>query len=305
MNWRVKAVLEGILERFKTGDVPKAVAYSLFPIAAIPSSKWSFMNRFIMVLSGTADARGIKQWNSAGRKVIKGSHAIYILVPRIKKVEKQLEGVDYETRVIKGFMAQPVFRVEDTEGEPLDYQKENLLPSFPLIEKAREWGIKVKGMRFSSLVLGAYNHHSQEIVLATPAESVFFHELAHAAHARLGEDLNHYEQWHREIVAELSSQALCQLIGKKPLDTLGNSYLYIEKFARDAGLSPLMACLKVVEEVQKVLSLILDLKQVQKEQTHESTIDDEDDQTTDTEKEEKEDVEYTDTGKTHQNTQAL
>jgi hypothetical protein len=28
MNWRVKAVLEGILERFKTGDVPKAVAYS-------------------------------------------------------------------------------------------------------------------------------------------------------------------------------------------------------------------------------------------------------------------------------------
>jgi hypothetical protein len=61
----------------------------------------------------------------------------------------------------------------------------------------------------------------------------------------------------------------------------------------------------VVEEVQKVLSLILDLKQVQKEQTHESTIDDEDDHTTDTEKEEKEDVEYTDTGKTHQNTQAL
>ena len=169
----------------------------------------------------------------------------------------------------------------------------------------REWGIKVKGMRFSFFVLGAYDHHNQEIVLATPAESVFFHELAHAAHARLGEDLNHYEQWHREIVAELSSQVLCQLIGKKPLDTLGNSYRYIEKFARDAGLSPLMACLKVVEEVQKVLSLILDLKQVQKEQTHESTIDDEDDHTTDTEKEEKEDVEYTDTGKTHQNTQAL
>jgi len=135
----------------------------------------------------TADARGIKQWNSAGRKVIKGSHAIYILVPRIKKVEKQMEGVDYETTVIKGFLAQPVFRVEDTEGEPWITRKRTSCPVSPDGEGQR-MGIKVKGMRFSSFVLGAYDHHNQEIVLATPAESVFFHELAHAAHARLGED---------------------------------------------------------------------------------------------------------------------
>ena len=41
--------------------------------------------------------------------------------------------------------ARAVFRVEDTDGEPLDYQKMEL-PEFPLIEKAKEWGIFVKAV---------------------------------------------------------------------------------------------------------------------------------------------------------------
>jgi len=47
---------------------------------------WSWGNQLLCVLNGTSDARGICQWNDAGRKVIKGSKAFDILVPLTKTV---------------------------------------------------------------------------------------------------------------------------------------------------------------------------------------------------------------------------
>ena len=74
MNEKIKQVLDSILERFKNGDIPQAVAYSMFPIAEdIPSTKWSLLNRTLMFLAGTADARGYKQWLAKKRYVKKGS----------------------------------------------------------------------------------------------------------------------------------------------------------------------------------------------------------------------------------------
>ena len=72
MKEKVRHVLASIIERFKTGDIPKAIALSMFPIPNIPAHKWSLLNRTLMFIAGTQDARGYKQWNSAGRKVKKG-----------------------------------------------------------------------------------------------------------------------------------------------------------------------------------------------------------------------------------------
>ena len=47
----------------------------------------------------------------------KGAKAMYILVPRLKKVEDEDSGE--EDSVLIGFLAEPVFRIEDTDGEPL------------------------------------------------------------------------------------------------------------------------------------------------------------------------------------------
>ena len=58
MNERVKSVLNTIVEKFKTGEIPEAVALASFPVPDIPSARWSFTNRTLMFLSGTADARG-------------------------------------------------------------------------------------------------------------------------------------------------------------------------------------------------------------------------------------------------------
>jgi len=117
MNEKVKSVLNSILEKFQTGDIPEAIAYSMFPFPSVPSAKWSLLNRTLMFLSGTMDARGIRQWNKVSRYVKRGSKCLYILVPYIKKVTDNGE----EKQALIGFGTKAVFRVEDTDGEPLEY----------------------------------------------------------------------------------------------------------------------------------------------------------------------------------------
>lgn len=261
---KVQMVLQTILEKFRTGDVPKAIAYSMFPIRGIPSDRWSYVNRMIMLFSGTMDARGIRQWNQAGRYVKQGSKAIYILVPYFVKDTCTEED---EAEILKGFIAKPVFRVEDTEGDTLDYEKEIPLPELPLLERAKEWGITVSTISPNPKFLGAYLADTNEILIATPEEIVFFHELSHAAYELCIGKLKPGQNWDQEIIAELSAQVLCHLIGKNPNNNLGNTYRYIENYADEAGLKPVSACLKVIGNVERILNFILG-KEVKKRVEH-------------------------------------
>ncbi|RJR18192.1 MAG: antirestriction protein [Nitrospiraceae bacterium] len=247
----VKEVLTAVIERFKDGSIPEAIALSTFPPANIPAKKWSLLNRTIMFINGSHDARGIKQWNAVNRKVKKGSKAIHILAPWMKK-ENDEEG--NETETLRGFMAVPVFRVEDTEGDPLDYEQ-IAVSDLPLISKASEWGISVKAIPGDYRVYGYYSPKREEIAIASKDEVVFFHELAHAAHARIKGGLKSGQHWAQEIVAELSAVTLCKLIGKNSI-YFGHSYRYIEEYARTAHLTALQGCLAVMADVEKVLNLI-------------------------------------------------
>ncbi len=252
MKANVKLVLDSILERFKTGDIPKAVAYSMFPIPDLPSSKWSILNRTIMFLSGTMDGRGYRQWHETNRYVKKGSKAFYILVPYIKKKETDTGEQD----VLYGFGCKPVFKVEDTDGEELDYQQIEI-PELPLIEKANEWGISVKAIPSNYFYRGYYAPDNNEIALATEEECVFFHELSHAGHDRIAEGLKKGQDPLQEIVAELGAATLCQIVGLTGEKHLGNSFRYIEGYAKKINMSVYSACIKVMNETEKVLDLIL------------------------------------------------
>ena len=254
MNDKVKNVLKGIIESFKSGNIPEAVAYASFPIPDIPASKWSFTNRTIMFLSGTMDARGFRQWKEADRWVRKGAKAIYILVPCFKKVEK--ENIDDSVEVLSFFKPTAVFKYEETEGKDLDYRQIEL-PKLPLITKAEEWGISVKAIPGNYIYRGYYSPDKGEIALATPEEKTFFHELAHVGHEKVKGELKRKQDPLQEIVAELSAQALCRIVGKQDKDTTGNSYTYIERYAKEMGLSPHTACLKVLKETEQVLNIIL------------------------------------------------
>ena len=253
MNEKIKQVLQSIIEKFKNGDIPEVIAYSTFPISNIPAAKWSLLNRMLMLISGTNDARGFRQWEGVGRHVKEGAKAITILAPRF--IKKQPENGEDGKVILAGFLSIPVFRVEDTEGEPLDYQKIEL-PELPLIEVAQKWGISVKAIPGNYFYAGCYSQDRKEIALATKEETIFFHELAHAAHERVLGELKKGQDWRQEVVAELSAAVLCKIVGKTT-KFLGNNYQYIEKYAKEANLTPWQASLKVMNNVEKVLTLIL------------------------------------------------
>ncbi|RJR10338.1 antirestriction protein [Candidatus Parcubacteria bacterium] len=254
MNDKIKQALDSILERFKAGDIPQAVACSMFPIPDVPSARWSILNRLLIFLAGTSDARGYRQWQEVNRYVKKGARSISILVPCMKKLEEEETGKEKE--ILIGFVSRPVFRYEDTDGEPIEH-KDPGLPKLPLLNRAREWGITVKAVPGNYRYYGYYSSGRREIGLATAEEKTFFHELSHAAHEKIKGSLIKGQDHFQEIVAELSAQALCIMVGKNSRDTSGNSYRYIESYAEKAGLSPLAACLKVLSQTEKVLSLIL------------------------------------------------
>ena len=251
MTKTIKNTLKKILECFESENLPKAMSYSVFPIANIPSSNWSLLNRMLVFFSDTQDARGFRQWKEVNRYVKKGSKSIHILVPRIMKSENE-EG-DEKVK-LSGFMARPVFRMEDTDGDPLEYEQIEL-PNLPLMEKAKEWGISVKAIPGNYSYYGYFSHQRKEIALASKEETVFFHELAHAAHERL-EGTNKRQLWKKEIVAELSAAVMCQIVGKTS-KFLGNNHKYIRHYAKKANLTPVQGCLKVIGDVEKVLGLIL------------------------------------------------
>lgn len=264
--------LSGILQEFEQGTIPEAIALAMFPTVDIPSAKWSLLNRLLMVLSVTWDARGYNQWKQVGRHVKKGARAIRILAPRIikakaKQLPDQTEASEQdpgatpdisERKRLAGFLFIPVFRYEDTEGEPLTYESLEL-PNLPLLEVARAWGLQVNAIPgnigMAGGFYGCFSPARGEISLASPEEKVFFHELAHAAHDRAGL-LKERARWQREMVAELVAAVLCRVCGRQLDENLGESFGYLESQAEKAGLPVSQACLSVLSDVETTLKLV-------------------------------------------------
>ncbi len=259
MNQRVEKVVNKLLESFKTKNIPQVVAYAQFPIPNLPCSKWSFLNQIIVLSNDTVDCRGYLQWKEVNRNIKQGAKAIYILVPYMKKVEKEEneKSTDSESNeVLMGFMSKPVFKVEDTEGESLEYE-DIQLPEHPLLERAEELGVEVKSAPGSYQYYGYYNTDRKEIILATPEEKTFFHELAHVAHEKVIKKLKPGQNPAQEIVAEFTAQVLCNMVGKTMDRHLGNSYIYIERYAQALEMTPHKAVLSLLLEIDKILKLIL------------------------------------------------
>ena len=81
---------------------------------------------------------------------------------------------------------------------------------------------------------------------------MFFHELAHAAHARV-ETLTGGQDSQQEIIAESVAAALLSLYGYEPGHvTWSRDYIRSYASGKDAGA----AALKVLADVDKVLRVI-------------------------------------------------
>jgi antirestriction protein ArdC len=259
---KIRKTLDGIIQLFQTGNVPQAISIAMFPQNDVPSANWSLSNRIIMAINGTSDARGFQQWKQAGRNVKAGEKAFHILAPKmIKKKTKTDANQDQKDEFMCiGFLTIPVFKVEQTEGKPVQYEK-LVLPNLPLLAKALEWHIDVIPVSAHGEWRGAYSYNElgiENIKLATPHEKTFFHELSHAAHKRVLGELKKCQDPKQEIVAELAAQTLSQLVGIETESSLGNSYEYIKEYSEKIGKDVGKACLSVLSEVEKILTLILE-----------------------------------------------
>lgn len=257
MNDKVKQIIDKLLSSFQSGNVAEALSIAVLPSLNVPCSKWSLLNRILVFLADSSDARGYRQWQEVERHVKKGATAIYILSPRHKKTKD--EETEEEKLTLTGFAPVAVFRYEDTEGKPLVVPelKPRELP--PLFEVAERWNISVSWRSFSDRLYGFYSPGKKEIVLATHDENVFFHELAHAAHERVKGSLKPGQEWAQEVVAELTAAVLAHLCGRKTND--GASYRYIRYYAEKAGKDAHKACLSVITDVGKCLDMILQAKE--------------------------------------------
>ncbi|MCB2198937.1 M48 family peptidase [bacterium] len=248
-----QTAIDKVLEAMKNGDLVKVMSYAMIQGEDCPSANWSLANRALMFLSGTADARGFKQWNKVKRQVQAGSKAIYIIAPNLREitVEKDEEtGEETKKRILLGFRAIPVYKIENTEGEPLPSYEPNHPPR--LLEVAKEFGLSVDWVPGGNSYYGYFCNGRNEIKLATHEEIVFWHELSHAAHYKLGLTNEYDDKVKKELVAELSAATLCYLYTGKVYEF---SKKYIESYAgQDAG----RAALRVLSDVEKVLTLILE-----------------------------------------------
>lgn len=254
MDEKVKNVLDKLLESFESGSVPEALSIAVLPRLNVPCSKWSLCNRLILFFSGSSDARGFRQWQEVGRYPRKGSKSVYILSPRHRKKAKD-DGTDEETMILTGFAPIAVFRYEDTDGKPLDTPELEPTSLPPLHDVASKWNIAVTYAGFQGDAYGYFSPARKEIVLATHDESVFFHELAHAAHERVKGKLVVGQDWKQEIVAELTAATLAHLYGRRCND--GHSYQYVRRYAEKAGKDAHKACLSVIADVGRCLEAII------------------------------------------------
>lgn len=146
---RVEEISMRLIVMFAKGELPEAIARTIIKTqpGTIPCANWSLGNRLLTALADTDDARGIRQWESVGRRVKKGGKAFYILAPFGQRVKVKVtdsetgEEEEVERIIAHGFKAIPVFRYEDTEGEELplkpDYKPAELPP---LYDVALEFG---------------------------------------------------------------------------------------------------------------------------------------------------------------------
>ena len=148
MNEHVKQTLDAVLERFRSDEIPEAVAYAMFPIPDLPSTRWSILNRTIMLINGTCDAQGISAVAAGSKRFVRkgGQGALHILMPADPEERSTARTMQRKVHRLRLQSCQAVFRVEDTDGEPLEY--ENLDPGPHTADRARssEWGITVRAV---------------------------------------------------------------------------------------------------------------------------------------------------------------
>jgi len=243
----VRAVNE-IVQHVNWSDLPRAIAYAKFPVEDIPSSRWSLVNRVIMISAGTFDARGLGQWKAVQRYLIRGARPLFIVAPQVHHDKEQVETKE----VLKGFVSPVVYAVGHTYGDPIEY-KEPAKKQFNTIPLALRYKLDLKGI---NKFFPVSTYVDESLVLADELEKQFFWTLVLKVFDDLFQDGRSRKD--RLLVAELSALALLYICGRNVM-YCGNHFSMIQAYGRDVRLSTLAAFMTVVKNVDKVLSAVAEI----------------------------------------------
>ena len=250
---QVNKILENLASDFGTKEFENTFALSYISAPSGPSEKWSRFNRFLMLLQGTNDARGYRQWQAVGRQVVKDSSAIHILAPRFV-FQKSKEDPTKKEKKMVGFIGIPVFRVEDTEGDPLPKYEPKSTPNPDLLKLVENRGITVEWKNSMGGEGGYVSTKGDKMVLCSEDFMVLAHELVHlydgdTAKQKGGQDPI------QETVAQLGACVLGQIYGH---DIKNETYTYISGYAESRTPAEVgKMCIKVVTRVGNILERII------------------------------------------------
>ena len=295
----IRKSIESVMTLLKSGDLPVVVSKLAFARAGIPMDAWSMSNRLICaidyaeklgkinltnILIGATegDYRGFNQWKTVGRNIKKGEKATYILAPNFHKGQRRTYVNDQgkkitltkneqspdgknvtveEYQFIQGFFGIPVFSVAQTYGKEIKKTKLEL-PKLPYKEVADHLGITVVP-GISKEYYGAYYPGDKRIVLATPDQGTFFHELAHAVDDHLlkektGKGLKTGQDVDQEVVAQMCAATLAFMIGYDVENVAGYTKGYIARYTKSED--PEKGVIKLLSRIESIVDYITNFK---------------------------------------------
>ena len=259
--------MDQIINQFLSGEIVENLSRTYLKQSDLPSDKWSRMNKILMYLQGTKDARTWKAWNQVDRWLKPNARRFYIVAPvYVTKQEYDEEKKELkEYKVLVGFRPQEEVPIEDTYGSEIEYvEKPANLPTIQQI--AEKFGLTAEAQRSVSGEWGSYIPSENKISLSSSDISTFLHELVHHGHKlvlkKQKKDLKGGQQLDQEIIAEFGSLVLVHILGFKTKESLkqnmGFTLKYIKGYIGTNDNEKVVREIKnLFGEITEVLDLIL------------------------------------------------
>jgi len=265
---QVKEVTTKLLEQFRNPeDLPEKLAF-LYINMGRWSARWSAGNQLIAMIYEASDAATYKTWGNLGRQVNKGAESFSILKPLKRSyTTTDDDGKEVRRSYIYGFGGHNVFRLEDTK-----ITDQEVWDKFADNKKAKEFmseaeeffapvltKLELKSFEASNTQgsgAAAWYSHKGSITMGVESLQVTAHELVHAIEHKLGNlTIAPGQQPDNELVAELGSAVMLNLMGHEDKVDLGFTYEYLTNYANGKDLTK--TCLSLLYRVDAAMKFAL------------------------------------------------
>lgn len=252
-----KIILDKLIESFeKPEKLEDAIIKTFLEPLDVPQAKYSRLNRILLFIQGSQDARGNAVWRNLKRFPLDWSKQVFIRLPKTMTI-KDKENEENDKTITTGFILKGLYTYENTYGAKIpEYEKLKPLSLPPLIDVAEKWNIPVKYLHVGETnAFGNFNPSTNKINLSTHDSETFFHELGHAADQKINGNLKGGQDPQQEATAQLVAGVLSQMYGKR-MDK--HTYEYILMYSKDDPKKAMNLISKVLVNVTKILELILE-----------------------------------------------